>query len=239
MLNFEKKAIKELDKLFDGLLKPLHSKNARHIFEIFYTNKEFEHLTTYDIEKTFNEQNLFMTKKEINAWLISLQEAELIHKFNERGKPVVSSYTNRYTFDLWRLSETGLKVGRKLLSFMENEKPGRIPKLVELNPEIINEIEDIYFTSKILLLLYDHRGELSYSELRKQLAVDREKLAVYSWPDASHSEKSLFEIKVKPLTFRAKIFKMLGWMQEQDLTFILTKEGWTMAESIISGKRES
>jgi len=34
--------------------------------------------------------------------------------------------------------------------------------------------------------------------VRRELAIDREKLAVYSWPDAAHSDKPLFEITVKP-----------------------------------------
>jgi hypothetical protein len=229
---------KELDKLFEGLLKPLHSKYARRIYDIFYTNRDYEHLTTYDIEKTIEGQGLSMTKKEINAWLISLQKAGLIKKLDERGRPVASSYDDRYTFDLWCLSETGLNVGRRLSSFMDSKETGRIPKLVELSPETISEIEDIYFTSKILLLLQDHGGEWSYSELRKQLAVDREKLAIYSWPDASHSDKPLFEIKVKPSTFRTKVFKIFGWIEEQDLMFTLTKEGCKMAEGIVSKEKK-
>ncbi|HIH87918.1 TPA: hypothetical protein HA344_01765 [Candidatus Bathyarchaeota archaeon] len=234
----DKTDLKGLDYLFEGPLKPLHSKNARRIFDIFYARRDFEHLTTHDIEKAFDEHGLSITKKEINAWLISLQEASLIIKLDERGKPVVFTYDDRYTFDLWRLSETGLNVGRKLPSFMVKEESSGIPKLAELNPEIIHEIEDLYFTSKILLLLHDHGGELSYADLRKQLAIDREKLAIYSWPDASHSEKPLFEIIVKPPTLRTKVFKIFGWMMEQDLTFTLTEDGRRMAESIVSREKK-
>jgi hypothetical protein len=239
MTEDENKAGTDLDVLFEGLLKPLHSRNARRIFSVFYMNRDFEYLTTHDLEHILDEGGLSISKKEINAWLVSLQDAGLIVKMDERGKPVVSAYINRYTFDLWRLSETGLNVGQKLPIFMTNEEPKDIPHLAEITLRKLNEIEDLYYTSKILLLLHEHDGSLSYSELRKQLAIDREKLAIYSWPDASHSEKPLFEIKIKPPTLRTKIFRLFGWVQEQDLTFTLTDTGREMALTILSKEKKS
>lgn len=237
MIESEKATLNTLDSLFEGLLKPLHSKNARRIFDVFYNNRLYEHLTTHDIERILEEQGLSINKKEINAWLVSLQDVGLIIKLDERGKPVVSPYDDRYTFDLWRLSETGLNVSQKLSIFMAKKEPRPIPHIAELTTQTIHEIEDLYFTSKILLLLYDHNGSLSYSELRKQLALDREKLAVYSWPDVSHSEKPLFEVKVKPPTLRTKIFKLFGWVIEQDLIFTLTEAGQNMAKTILSNEK--
>ncbi len=234
-----KKSFDTLDLLFEGPLKPLHSKNARYIFKVFMDNKRYQHLTTHDIEKVLEERGLVINKKEINAWLVSLQNAKLIIKMNERGKPIVSRYEDRYTFDLWCLSETGLNVGQNLSIFIDNKLPKNIPKLADLTPEIIHEIEDLYFTSKILLILYNYGGVLTYSELRKHLAVDREKLAIYSWPDVSHSEKPLFEITIKPPTLRTKIFKIFGWVFEQDLTFKLTDEGQNIANIISSRKNSS
>jgi DNA-binding transcriptional ArsR family regulator len=237
MFEDENKRSDVFDALFDGLLKPLHSKNARRIFNIFYNKRYFDHLTTYDLEPLLEAGGLSISKKEINAWLVSLQDAGLIIKMENRGKPVVSVYTDRYTFDLWRLSETGLNVGQKLPIIMAKEEPRDIPQLAELTPNKIHEIEDLYLTSKILLILHDHNGGLNYSELRKQLAIDREKLAVYSWPDASHSEKPLFEIKTKQPTFRTRVFKLFGWVQEQDLIFTLTETGKNMAMKILSKER--
>lgn len=234
MTSDKKKALKLLDTLFEGPLKPLHSKNTRRIFEIFYQKRKYEHLTTYDIEKELDEQGLSINKKEINGWLVFLQNAGLILKMEKRGKPVVYTYANKYTFDLWRLTEAGLNVGQKLLILMEDDGLKGIPHLTELTPTLIHELEDLYFTSKILILLYERGGSQSYSDLRKQLAINREKLAVYSWPDASHSEKPLFEIKEKPPTLRIKVFKLFGWVMEQDLTFTLTEEGRKIANDIIS-----
>lgn len=229
----KKKDLYELDALFEGLLKPLHSKYARQIFEVFYQNKEFQHLTTYDIEKELDEEGVSINKKEINGWLVSLQDAGLIIKMEGRGKPVRYAYDDKYTFDLWRLTDTGLNVGQRLPNLMVDDAT-HLPHLSELTPQLIHEIEDLYFTSKILVILYEHNGIMNYSELRKQLALDREKLAVYTWPDASHSEKLLFEVKVKPPTLRTKVFKLFGWMVEQDLSFTLTEEGRQVAKRIVS-----
>ncbi len=223
----------ELDSLFDGSLRPLHSKNARRIFDAFYDNKHHEHLTTHDLENLLEERGFTISKKEINAWLVSLQEAGLILKLEGRGKPVASEYSDRYTFDLWQLSEAGINLRQRLRYLVDTKEASTLPKLGELSPEKISDIEDLYFTSMILLLLHDNGGSMSYTELRKRLALDREKLAVYSWPDTSYSEKPLFEIKVMPPTLRTRAFKLFGWVIEDDLTFTLTEEGRAMAETIL------
>ena len=77
------------DSLFDGLLKPLHSRNARKIFEIFNQYIEYNYITTHDIEIELKKQGLSINKKEINSWLLTLQEAQLVLKLNKRGKPVI------------------------------------------------------------------------------------------------------------------------------------------------------
>lgn len=225
-----------LESLFDGTLKPLHSRNARKIFEVFYQFQRYNYITTYDLEIELKKNDLQINKKEINGWLISLQEAQLIIKLDERGKPVVSSYKDRYTFDLWRLSETGLIVGQRLPIFME-KKDMTLPSLTELTPSKIHELEDLYFMAKLLITLYSRGGSLSYTDLRKELSIDREKLAIYSWPDASYSEKPLFEVIVKPPSLRAKVFKVFGWVLEQDLSFKLTEEGLKIAFDIESKDR--
>ena len=233
MENKKKLSNEFLDNLFDGILKPLHSRNARRIFEVFNQYKEYNHITTHDIEIEFGKQGFSINKKEINGWLLSLQEAELILKLNERGKPVISKYKDRYTFDLYQLTKTGLMVSQKLLLFKETNDL-ILPHLTELTLSKIHEIEDLYMTSKLLITLFNHGGSLSYTDLRKELAIDREKLAVYSWPDALYSEKPLFEVTVKPPSFRAKVFKLFGWILEQDLSFKLTEEGLKMAAEIAS-----
>jgi hypothetical protein len=222
-----------LEDLFEGVLKPLHSRNARRIYEVFYQNKKYNYITTHDIETKLVKEGLSINKKEINGWLVSLQEAGLISKMNERGKPIASNYEDRYTFDLWKLTETGLIVGSRLPSLMA-KKDSSLPLLADLTPTTISEIEDLYLTAKLLIVLYQRGGHLGYKEVRKELAIDREKLALYSWPDAAHSDKPLFEIIIKPPSFRSKAFKLFGWFLEQDLSFQLTDVGKRIAEAIMS-----
>lgn len=225
---------KLFDGLFDGLLKPLHSRNACRIFEIFNQYREYNYITTHDIEIELEKQGLSINKKEINGWLLTLQEAQLISKLDERGKPVISNYEDRYTFDLWQLTKTGLIVGQRLSIFMEKDLT--LPSLTEFTPSKIHELEDLYLTAKLLIILFNRGGSTSYTELLKELAIDREKLAIYSWPDASYSKKPLFEVAVKPLSLKAKIFRIFGWVFEQDLSFKLTEEGQKIATKIVSNE---
>ncbi len=220
----------DIDAMFEGMLRPLHSRNARLLFDAFYENRAHDYLTTHDLEKMLEGEGLGITKKEINAWLVSLQEASLIAKLEGRGKPVASEYGDRYTFDLWKLTETGFNLRRRLPKLMSPDTA--LPKLSAMTPKLVEELEDLYLTAKILLTLDEYGGSMNYLELREKVALDREKLAVYSWPDASHSEKPLFEVKVKPPSLRGRVFKLFGQVVEQDLTFSLTDAGRDMAKAI-------
>lgn len=229
----------DLDALFDKTLKSLHSKNARKIYEIFYANRAFDHITTHDIETQLAKEGLVFNKKEINGWLVSLQDSGLILKLEERGRPVASEYQDKYTFDLWKLSEIGLRIGQRLPTLMDMKRGTAIPKLDELTPSLIDDLEDLYLTSKILVTLNAYGGSMSYLDLRKKLYVDSEKLAVYTWPDSAHSEKPLFEVKVKPPTFKGRVYKLFGWLKEQDLIFTLTEEGKRLAAEIVTRETTS
>ena len=105
---------KLFDQLFERVYKPFRSRNARTLFNIFIVEKEKEHLTTLDIQTHLDEIGIDLSKKEINAWLRSLQEADLITKEQERGKPTTLAYDDKYTFDKWSLSEKGLNVSEDL-----------------------------------------------------------------------------------------------------------------------------
>ncbi len=238
MDNMKRQSYNKIENLFEGVLKPLHSKNARRIYEIFYQKRKFSHLTTHDIKNMLEVNGLSISKKEINSWLVSLQEAGLISKNEERGKPVASKYEDRYTFDLWKLTETGLIIGERLPRLMKKQSLS-LPSLADLTPSMIHELEDLYLTAKLLILLYDSGGQLNYRTVRNELAINREKLAVYSWPDAAYSDKPLFEITFKPPSLKSKIFKLFGWVIEQDLSFKLSEEGKKIAETIISTEKAS
>ena len=102
------------DRLFEGEYKPFRSRNARTLYYIFIVEREREYLTTLDIQTHLDERGIDLSKKEINAWLRSLQDAGLITKEQERGKPTTIAYDDKYTFDKWSLTETGVAVSEGL-----------------------------------------------------------------------------------------------------------------------------
>jgi len=102
------------DRLFEKAYKPFRSRNARTLFNIFIIEKKKEYLTTLDIQTHLDERGIDLSKKEINAWLRSLQQVDLITKEQERGKPTTLAYDDKYTFDKWSLTETGLNVSEGL-----------------------------------------------------------------------------------------------------------------------------
>ncbi len=100
----------KLDELFDLWLRPLRSRNARRIFEILIRNSHKDHITTLDMQTLLVRRGVDLSKREINAWLRSLQEAGLIRKGEDRGKPTVIEYDGKYTFDKWALTDEGMEI---------------------------------------------------------------------------------------------------------------------------------
>ena len=96
------------DHIFETILKPLRSKSARKIYTIFLDYCDVEYLTTFDIQKKLQSQSIKLSKKEINAWLMSLKLAGIIMKEETRGKPTTFRYEEKYTFDKWRLTKRGV-----------------------------------------------------------------------------------------------------------------------------------
>lgn len=152
----------ELEDIFDKTLRPLQSRNARHIFLLLRdTNQEF--LTTYDMQPILEEQGNKLSKVELNNWLTALQDVGLVHKTSERGKPTTVPYTRRYTFDLWKLTQKGRETSVQLDIFRGNtpiqlkeiivekivekviEKPVEVvvEKIVEKQVEVLVEVEKV------------------------------------------------------------------------------------------------
>ncbi|MGQ9680831.1 MAG: hypothetical protein ACUVV4_08750 [Candidatus Bathyarchaeia archaeon] len=104
--------------MFEKYLKPLRSKNARLIFKVFTEQGKERVITTLDIETKLLEYKLELDKKEINGYLVSLSNAGLISKDMERGKPTTIKYEDKYTFDLWRITELGIEVGEWIQDFI-------------------------------------------------------------------------------------------------------------------------
>ena len=125
---------KLFDRLFERAYKPFRSRNARTLFNIFIVEKEKEYLTTLDIQTHLDERGIDLSKKEINAWLRSLQEAGLITKEQERGKPTTLAYDDKYTFDKWSLTDTGLTASVNLRELISGTLNGeQHPKAIRID----------------------------------------------------------------------------------------------------------
>ena len=231
--------------LFELYLKPLRSKKARLIFLILFKLKDAGYLTTHDIQNKLKDVSYLLNKKEINGWLKSLLDSKLIIKGGERGKPSIIEYNGKYTFDQWKLSNTGINIGKAIphlvaasLNLVEPEQTKDISsiKLEALNEESLEDLEDLYVLSKLLVTLKKEGGQMQFDWLRKKIQVTTEKLAVYSWPHSIWSEKTLFEITKNLPTMRSKLLKLFGYISESDLTFSLTEEGSRLAKKMLQNK---
>jgi hypothetical protein len=130
------------DYLFERKYKPFRSQNARTLYNIFIVEKKAGYLTTLDIQTHLDIIGIDLSKKEINAWLRSLKDAGLITKGLERGKPTTLSYDDKYTYDKWSLTETGLKVSEDLRDLMSDDTN------VERHPST-PEAEGLYAASSV------------------------------------------------------------------------------------------
>jgi hypothetical protein len=169
------------DLLFDVDLKPLKSKNARFLFLIFLESSEVEHLTTLDIQDKLSTSDRSLHKKEINAWLSGLQVAGLITKEYERGKPTTIEYNGRYTYDLWKLTEKGKEIAKKLEIFLPT-KTSLIYQEIDLDESNLDEViqvksinqnENNRETVSLLEAIIESSGPIDFDELRdRMLSLD-------------------------------------------------------------------
>lgn len=174
----------ELEDIFDKTLRPLQSRNARHIFLLLRdTNQEF--LTTYDMQTIFEEQGSKLSKVELNNWLTALQDVGLVHKASERGKPTTVPYTQRYTFDLWKLTQKGRETSFQLDVFRGNtpiqvkeiivEKI--VEKFIEKPVEVVLEKVVEKPVEKIIEKIIEKRVEIpKFPDLDETSFVELEKI---------------------------------------------------------------
>lgn len=243
---FQPEDIQLIDNLFESYLKPMRSRNARLIFLILHKLKDASYLTTHDIQTKLRDIGCVLTKKEINGWLNSLCDAKLIIKENGRGKPSIIEYNDKYSFDRWKLSNIGISIGEALPNLVAASlniiEPGSFKDISSINLETLNEesledIEDLYILSKLLVTLKKEGGQMQFSTLRKKMQITTEKLAVYSWPNSIWSEKPLFKVTKNAPTIRSRLLKIFGFVSETDLDFSLTEEGLRLAEKILLKKQ--
>lgn len=225
----------DLNKLFDIYLRPLKSKNARTIYRIFLEEKEKGELTTLDLQARLGQDGISLSKKEINAWLRSLQEAHLISKGEERGKPTTLEYRGRYTFDLWSLTQKGLEMADAIESILVNNGG---PTSYELDDfaaiidevdvlqaqNILDKIEENYVLMVLIKTLYKAGHPLNYDELERKITPVQTTLNEVI---LSKSGQKFLEVTTDQASQNIidKIFSFLGIHRKGKNFVFLTSEG--------------
>ena len=224
---------KLFDQLFERAYKPFRSRNARTLFNIFIVEKEKEHLTTLDIQTHLDEIGIDLSKKEINAWLRSLQEADLITKEQERGKPTTLVYDDKYTFDKWSLSEKGLNVSEDLRELISGTIGGeQYNNNVSVDDRAVTDtaapsqddgsLQASYLQSLLLSELRRSSGTLQRKELLKKLIPEDAEL---DYALSELIEQGLIDVKKrKGGGFLTRVLVTLG-LKPGDREVHLTEKG--------------
>lgn len=232
---------KKLEKLFETRLRPLKSRNARTLFNLFLGLKGVEYLTTLDLQIKLGELGLKLNKKEINGWLCSLQNAGLIIKEEVRGKPTTITYDEKYTFDMWRLTSKGLEIEKGINHLIGSKaRPIEIPFFdleyitsMEESTRIrtLNQIEETYVQLAMLRCLRMAAGKLTRIEMESRITPQHnalEKMIAKSRDQGLISET----INPKKTDLISRFLHLLGLSKGRDVSIHLTEEGKRLVEKL-------
>jgi DNA-binding transcriptional ArsR family regulator len=251
----------ELENIFEKTLRPLQSRNARHIFLIL-RDSEREYLTTYDMQPILEEQENKLSKVELNNWLSALQEVGLVRKASERGKPTTLPYNKRYTFDLWKLTQKGRETSFQLDVFRGNtpiqvsekvvkktiekivvkpvektiEKVVEMTKFPELEESSFEDLDKIRSLSTHLLLMNALCGKESMDlwSLSEHTGLTPENIVEFIECQAKFSSNTLYLLAEMPMDLRGKIMRTLGLSPRKNYTISLSSEGKQTSSSLSS-----
>lgn len=230
-----------LDELFDGPLKPMNSENARLVYKIFFDAKE-QGITTVDIQHLLQDHHKEYSKKDLHNWLNDLMKAGLIKKESQRGKPTIIKYNGRYTYDLWRLTPEGYRIGRKIENFLGkypnlNEQKiiekTRIPELRELKSGDLEEIEALYINSIVLSALNTFGGTTELKALAENTKLKPEPLRMFLETKIRSTPSPLYHLDEKPMGIVEKILMGLGLKTLKNYDVSLSPEGKKTAQSLL------
>jgi DNA-binding transcriptional ArsR family regulator len=234
----------ELEEIFEKTLRPLQSHNARHIF-LMLRDSETEYLTTYDMQHMLEEQGNKLSKVELNNWLSALQDAGLVQKAPDRGKPTTMPYNRRYTFDLWKLTQKGRETSHMLEGFRGNtpiqtiekvveksvEKTVEIPKLPELMETSFEDHEKIQTLSIHLGLLkaLKETEPVDIMSLSEQTGLTPKMIVKFIEYQERSSSNTLYFLREIPMDLREKILQIIGWNPRKNYSVSLSPEGKAIA----------
>lgn len=224
--------IRALDQLFEVDLKPLKNTNARILYKVFLDSKKSKHLTTLDIQDKLKSTDLMLQKKEINAWLSSLQSAGLITKEHMRGKPTTIDYHGRYTYDLWGLTEKGRDIAKKLkiissektsLKGLDNADTDPVSEQTgPINYAGSHKHTDLNMMA-LLRAIFHTKDAVTLEELREQLSPSVESLLAMILRGNLDGVLTIGPEESTSLT--EKIFAFLGIPKKRKYRLKITEEG--------------
>ena len=220
----------EMDQVFDFDLRPMRSKNARLIFKLFFdTNKQ--QITTLDMQEFLKKYDNPLSKKELNNWLKVLQDAKLIEKAENRGKPTTIAYSGKYSFDLYHLTVRGHDIFYKISIFLDKypilnerktlEKPIKTTQKTHMSDDF-EEIRNEYLRMAILREL---KNEMSSDTLSKRTGIRHENLVKYIGEKTRSETTPLYQMHEIPLGMGKKILSVFGFEAKKAYMVSLSSEG--------------
>lgn len=224
--------IRALDQLFEVDLKPFKNANARILYKIFLDSKTTKHLTTLDIQDKLKNTDIMLRKKEINAWLISLQAAGLIMKENMRGKPTTIDYLGRYTYDLWGLTKKGRDIANNIAMFSSEQTSlkglDNSPTDSDFEQNRVKRHSDLHNLTdpKLMALLRTilHMNEaITLEDLSEQMSPSTESL--FETISRGNLNGVLTVKSEESTSITEKIFGFLGMPRKRKYSLTLTDEG--------------
>jgi len=231
----------DFDVLFDTYLKPLRSRNARRIFKVLFEERKFESLTTLDIQTKLGVLGIRLSKKEINGWLRSLLDAGLVLKDAERGKPTTLEYDGKYTFDMWRITEIGVKIAKNLPNIIE--EPSRFEDELTFDRDkppglrTLGCSEEEFLFARMLRELFEAGGEMNRKELRRRLEpTDDDLNRVLSSRLNQLRGSTLIVQERRSLNLKSRLLSLLGLTSGDEVVYVLTEEGRQLARVLRCGE---
>jgi len=220
----------ELDQLFDFDLRPMRSKNARLIFKLFF-DADKQEITTLDMQEFLKKYDNPLSKKELNNWLKVLQEAKLIEKAEIRGKPTTITYSGKYSFDLYRLTDRGREIFHKISIFLNKypilneQKTLEKPLNTTQESQIIEDFEEIKVEFLRMAILKELKNEMSSDILSKRTGIRHENLVEYIQEKVRSEITPLYQIQETPIGAGRKILSLIGFKADKTYTVSLSSEG--------------
>ncbi|WP_455364233.1 hypothetical protein [[Eubacterium] cellulosolvens] len=239
--------ISDSDKLFDIYLRPLRSHNARKIF--MFLVQEGKSLTTLDLQSKLRIRGIHLSKKEINGWLHSLQQAKLARKGDQRGKPTTISYDDKYSFDLWTITDLGKQIAKiftinlKTVSFdPEINAEKKLREVSKLEPrsreKILKQWEENHLLATILRMLFESRYELNEITLRKRIGfkASEVKATLSKYSDLNRGDVLIVK-KPGPTDLLTKILRVFSLSSDELGVYALTEEGIKLTNALWTYKK--